>query len=125
MRGIMKKTIGICLFAGFLALFATVSFVWIYKSSGKESKTELAAAETETEEPPASREIMSIKEPYEYIIHEKDGFLVVYESDGKTLLFETNIRTAKLDASVLERLEKGIPITDEAELYAFLESYSS
>lgn len=121
----MKKTISICLFAGILALFVIVSIVWIGKNSVKEAPAKLAAVETETEEPPASRESMSIKEPYEYMIHEKDGFLVVYESDGTTLLFETNIRTEKLDSSVLKRLEKGIPIADEMELYDFLESYSS
>ena len=51
--------------------------------------------------------------------------LIVYESDGETVLLETNIRLHGLSDETKALLKEGIPVTDEQELYDFLENYSS
>ena len=51
--------------------------------------------------------------------------MVVYQSDGITEFFETNIRIRDLNEDMVKKLENGIRFSDDQELYAFLESYSS
>lgn len=119
----MKKTTAICLSVGVLA--ASLCLLAVLWPRNDEIPKEVLLAETETEDAAEYTESMAVKEPYEYLLKSRDGFLVVYEKDGKTLLFETNIRTANLEEELLEKLEPGIGFSNERELYDFLESYSS
>lgn len=124
----MKKTIGICLFTvvltacvfGSLAILNTLT-------ERRQNEPELADATeigTETEMPELA-ESMQVQKTYRYLLVEEDGVLIVYEKDGKTILLETNIRVHGLDEETQKLLHEGIWITDEEELYDFLESYSS
>lgn len=125
----MKKTISICIIAGILVIGVTVLILLFWPGTIRQKKQdppgELVVAESETEELPMATESMTIREPYEYIILLEDGFLVVYQKDGKTKYFETNIREADIDADLLYKVQEGLYITDDKELYDYLESYSS
>lgn len=123
----MKKTMSICLFTVILAVcFASGLFLWgsIEHPVDETELVEDMEQMTETEEI-ALVESMQIQENYRYLLIEENGFLVVYEQDGKTVLFETNISLYGVDEETRQLLQSGIWVTDESELYDFLESYSS
>ena len=129
----MKKTTSICLFTGmiFLLLVMVVYLLFTQQDTG-EKEQDLAAA---TEENAGRKRIqkknlkttesLAVYESYAYVIKQKDGILVVYQSDGITEFFETNIRIRDLNEDMVKKLENGIRFSDDQELYAFLESYSS
>lgn len=122
----MKKTIGICFFAVFLAGLIGVVWEWNMKKEDeieKINRTEVTEYTEEAEEEAA--EIMQVQETFQYLILAEDDLLVVYDAAGETIVFETNIRTLHLDSELLVLLQDGIRIKDERELYDFLESYSS
>lgn len=129
----MKKTTSICLFTGmiFLLLVMVVYLLFTQQDTGEKEQdlaaaTEEMPAETDTEkELKTTTESLAVYEPYAYIIKQKDGILVVYQSDGITEFFETNIRIRDLNEDMVKKLENGIRFSDDQELYAFLESYSS
>ena len=128
----MKKTTSICLFTGmiFLLLILTVYLLFTQQNAGAGKKdisvaTEEILAENDTAENIRTTESIAIYEPYTYVIKQKDGILVVYQSDGVTEFFETNIRVRDLDEGMIKKLENGIFFSNDQELYAFLESYSS
>ena len=58
-----------------------------------------------------------------------DEYLPFYRNDlsfiGHGCLFKTNIRIRDLNEDMVKKLENGIRFSDDQELYAFLESYSS
>lgn len=114
----------------FLLLILVVYLLSIQQNTGigKENltaSTERISDENDTEQIVRSTEIITICEPYTYVIKQKNGVLVVYQSDGVTEFFETNIRIRDLDADMVEKIENGIFFSDDRELYDFLESYSS
>lgn len=128
----MKKTTSICLFTGmiFLLLVMVVYLLFTQQDTGEKEQdlaaaTEEMPAETDTEKELKTTESLAVYEPYVYIIKQKDGILVVYQSDGITEFFETNIRIRDLNEDMVKKLENGIRFSDDQELYAFLESYSS
>ena len=128
----MKKTTSICLFTGmiFLLLILTVYLLFTQQNAGAGKKdisaaTEEILAENDTAENIRTTESITIYEPYTYVIKQKDGILVVYQRDGVTEFFETNIRVRDLDEGMIKKLENGIFFSNDQELYAFLESYSS
>lgn len=129
---VMKKTTSICLFTGmiFLLLILTVYLLFTQQNAGAGKKdisaaTEEILAENDTAENIRTTESIAIYEPYTYVIKQKDGILVVYQSDGVTEFFETNIRVRDLDEEMIKKSENGIFFSNDQELYAFLESYSS
>ena len=128
----MKKTTSICLFTGmiFLLLVMVVYLLFTQQDTGRKKQdlaaaTEEMPAETDTEKELKTTESLAVYKPYAYIIKQKDGILVVYQSDGITEFFETNIRIRDLNEDMVKKLENGIRFSDDQELYAFLESYSS
>lgn len=62
---------------------------------------------------------------YPYYIKTKYDRLVVYETKTKEIYMETSIGIESLPTEIKEKLETGIFFRTEAELYDFLESYSS
>lgn len=125
----MKKTIGICLFTVFLISGILVTFL-VWNKRTDDVPNEVQGTERITQEQTESTqemvtESMTVQQEYQFLILEQNGMLVVYDKTGSTILLETGISTRHLDAQTMDLLEKGIPITDEGELYDFLESYSS
>jgi hypothetical protein len=60
-----------------------------------------------------------------YIIFSEDGILVVYYADRTTVFFNSGVRADALPSDLQECLLSGISFANEAELYEFLENYSS
>ncbi|MCI8894240.1 MAG: hypothetical protein HFI42_05460 [Lachnospiraceae bacterium] len=63
--------------------------------------------------------------PYEYILKEEDGFVAVYYADGETLYDNTAIVVEQLPGRLQAEIRAGKQISNETELYNFLENYSS
>lgn len=51
--------------------------------------------------------------------------MAVYYADGKTLYAVTDIRMEELPDDLQEEIQQGKSIGDEAQLYNFLENYTS
>ena len=70
-------------------------------------------------------ESMKTVEPYVYILLEENGYVAVYHADGETLFSTTDILMADLPEDLQEEIQNGKPIENEAQLYNFLENYTS
>lgn len=62
---------------------------------------------------------------YQFYLAEKDQYVVVYNSDKVTLFEMTDILVDELPSDLSVQIKNGMYITNEADLYDFLESYSS
>lgn len=60
-----------------------------------------------------------------YYLLSEDGAITVYYRDRKTIFEYTGIMTEHLPADIQTKVLHGMEIKDEAELYDFLETYSS
>lgn len=124
----MKKTMSICLFTVILVVCFVSGIFLLGKTNGDScEKNELAETTeqmAETEEAELA-ESMLVQDADRYFVIEENGVLVVYEQDRKTVLLETNISLHGVDEATHRLLQEGIWLTDEKELYDFLESYSS
>jgi hypothetical protein len=60
-----------------------------------------------------------------YIIFSENGILVVYYADRTTVFFNSGVRADALPTELQECLPTGLSFANEAELYEFLENYSS
>lgn len=70
-------------------------------------------------------ESMKPVEPYAYVLLEEDGYVAVYHWDRKNLFSTTDISVADLPQDLQEEIREGKPIENEAQLYNFLENYTS
>lgn len=61
----------------------------------------------------------------EYLLKELNGYVIVYLGDGKTVYEVTGIAVLDLPNEVQTQMREGLKIYSAAELYAFLENYSS
>lgn len=120
----MKQKISICILIVIFIFFGTF-LIMEYKNKefpNTEKQLEMSETEIITED---STEIGKIEEYYEYIILEDDGRLSVYYSDNVTIYLHTGIAVTSLPEDIKEKLKTGIRIKTEADLFDFLESYSS
>ena len=62
---------------------------------------------------------------YQYLIVEESDYLTVYSADGTTVYEYTDIRYSDLDDHLRHKIRNGYYIKDDAELFGFLENYSS
>lgn len=60
-----------------------------------------------------------------YYIKEADGYLIVLDSDQKTPYEYTSILVEELPEHVQEQVKEGLKFTSLAQVYGFLENYSS
>ncbi len=120
----MKKGISICFFAAIILLFLLLLILQSRGSSSPEVSDTQAKdrAETETE---LLTESMQVVNNEKYYLKEADGYLTVYDGRTNEIYCETNIRISLLSPEMQEKIKKGISFQTEAELYDFLESYSS
>ena len=63
--------------------------------------------------------------PYKFVLKEEDGYVIVYRGDGKTFYDYTDISMESLPIKLQQEIQKGKNISDEEQLYHFLENYSS
>ena len=115
----MKRKISICI----IVLIAVIVFIILFTNEKKETKpTETLEVTEETEAVlPANTDNIH----FAYLVKATEQKLVVYCSDGETVYFETGISVKSLSESLQQKAEDGIGFFTEADLYDFLESYSS
>ena len=117
----MKRKISICI----IVLIAVIVLIILFTNEKKETipkETETLEVTEETETVlPANTDNIH----YAYPVKAREQKLVVYCSDGETVYFETGIAVRSLSESMQQKAEEGIGFFTEADLYDFLESYSS
>lgn len=117
----MKRKISICI----IVLIAVIVLIILFTNEKKETMPK----ETETLEVTEETEIVLPANTdnihYAYLVKAREQKLVVYCSDGETVYFETGIAVRSLSESMQQKAEDGIGFFTEADLYDFLESYSS
>ncbi len=117
----MKRKISICI----IVLIAVIVLIILFTNEKKETipkETEMLEVTEETETVlPANTDNIH----YAYLVKASEQKLVVYCSDGETVYFETGIAVRSLSESMQQKAEEGIGFFTEADLYDFLESYSS
>lgn len=89
----------------------------------QEENSQLLAAKAEQET--EVKESLNVVEPYEYVLLEENGYVAVYHTDRKTLYASTDILVEELPQNLQEEIKNGKFISSEAQLYNFLESYTS
>lgn len=62
---------------------------------------------------------------YAYVIVEEGDYLTVYYADRTTLYEYTDIQYSQLPDALRRKIRKGYFVRNEAELFGFLENYSS
>lgn len=124
----MNKTNRIRLYFALGAVLCCAAYRGGYYLMHRQPMEELQpgpAPQQEPVEPEKAVESGSVVLPYEYILKAKDGYVVVYYADGETVYDDTSIRLEHLPGELRQEIEAGKQIRGEAELYNFLESYSS
>ncbi len=91
----------------------------------KQQNENLLAMQREAEERAQLAESMNLMEPCEYILLEEEGYVAVYYADKTTLYAVTDIRMDALPEDLQAEISQGKTIQDEAQLYNFLENYTS
>lgn len=118
----MKRKISICI----IVLLAVIVLILAFTNTKKEAIPEETGTLEVTED---SETVLAANTDhhihYAYLVRAKDQKLVVYCSDGKTIYFETGIAVRSLSESMQQKAEDGIGFFTEADLYDFLEGYSS
>ena len=95
------------------------------------NRTEIGANESEEYHSDASKETVEVSDGYvaseaeRFLVKEEDGYLVIYDRMTMKRFDETTIRIADLPERLQDKVTEGLYFTDEEELYAFLENYSS
>lgn len=118
----MKRQMSVSIFLAILLI--VLSWLYIKYSNETEQKENVIHTENEI----SKEESITISQEYisyPFYIKELDGRLVVYESKNHKIFMETSIEIMTLPKELCEKLESGIYFQSEAELYNFLESYSS
>ena len=119
----MKRQISISIF---FAIFL-ILLVWLYIKFYNENKVNENELSTEVKIV-KEEDAITISEDYhlyEFYIKDENGKLVVYQTKNQEFYMETGISTYTLPLVIRERIMSGIFFETEAELYDFLESYSS
>lgn len=117
----MKRKISICI----IVLIAVIVFIILFTNEKKETMPKETETLEVTEETEAVLPANTDNIHYAYLVKATEQKLVVYCSDGETVYFETGISVKSLSGSLQQKAEDGIGFFTEADLYDFLESYSS
>lgn len=118
----MKRQVSVSIFLAVLL----IALAWLYIKFSNETRPKENMITTENDvskenSMPISQEYISCK----YYLKEQYGKLVVFEGKNHEIFMETSIEVEFLPDDLKEKLEVGIFFQTEAELYDFLESYSS
>lgn len=125
----MKKVNGIRIFFILTVLFTIGCYQAANWNEINEPEEQTATEQLSAEEPAADTEaaVLPVSQTfdYKYVIIEEGDYLTVYFADRKTVYEYTDIRYSDLEDSLRHKIRKGYCIRDEAELFGFLENYSS
>ena len=127
----MKNKYGIGFFAVTIiaVLMITCAYQFTFQKAKERAQAEQKTEEEERKETGAEEESVTadgtaLKEDCYYLM-EVNGYVVVYLSDRTTAYEYTDIRFDELPPSVREEVRNGKYVEGEAQLYGFLENYSS
>lgn len=125
----MKKGVSICFFVAVLLILLLFLIFWEREDENPRAEPEIVTEErvvgkTE-EETEMLTESMRVVENEKYYLKEADGYLAVYHTKNDEIYCETNIRFELLSPEMQAKIKEGVSFETEAELYDFLESYSS
>lgn len=120
----MKKKISICFFVGICLLSMAVILLRIFDQTHLKEEHVPEQMGMENEQPETLKESMAVSSAAFYL-DVVDDYIVVLEKDHVTVYFETNIRYRDLPDKVQTQIRQGMAFFSEAELFDFLESYSS
>ena len=102
------------------------------KSASESLEERLSKSETASEETSSlgtSDEVIEVSDgkasDERFLVKEEDGYLVIYDRVAMMRYDETTIRLYELPERLQELVSDGLYFSDEEELYAFLENYSS
>ena len=118
----MKRQISVSILLAILVIVLT----WVYIKYNNETNAKENVIHTENEI--SKEQSITISQEYlsyPFYIKEKDGRLVVFDTKKQQIFMETSIEAKSLPRELQENLEAGIYFKTEADLYDFLESYSS
>lgn len=130
----MKKKICIRLFCVLTVLGCGLScaggyYIHNWQKEKKVAQKEITEplAEVQVTEPALGNTLESsvVVQAYEFVLGQEDGYVVVYYADGENLHSRTDIPIERLSLELQEEILAGKAIANEAELYNFLENYSS
>lgn len=121
----MRKTNSVRLFFVLSAAACCAAYSGGYYFVKQQEHTEPKLATYQLQESHEIIESGSILLPYQFILKERDGFVVIYYADGETLYDQTAIPMEQLPWRLQREIREGKKIAGETELYNFLESYSS
>jgi hypothetical protein len=118
----MKRQVSVSIFLAIVL----ISLAWLYIKFSNETSPKENVITTENDvskesSVPMSQEYISCK----YYLKDEQGKLVVYENKNHEIYMETSIEIELLPESLKEALKTGVFFQTDAELYDFLESYSS
>ena len=121
----MKRQISISILLAFLAILLTLLYVKLVNES--KPQEESTQKNVQLVQKTTKESIMISQEyiPYRFYIKEEDERLVVFLTETKEKYMDTGITVESLSVDLKKQLESGIFFQTEAELYDFLESYSS
>lgn len=125
----MKNKYGIGFFAVTIiaVLMITCAYQFTFQKAKERAQAEQKTEEEErkaAEEESVTADGAALKQDCYYLI-EVNGYVVVYLSDRTTAYEYTDIRFDELPPSVREEVRNGKYVEGEAQLYGFLENYSS
>ena len=115
----MKRQISISIFLAILV----IALAWLYIKFSNDTQLNDKGVLTEEEE--QAQEISQEYVSYQFYIKNEDGRLVVYETETQKTYAQTGIESETLPVEIQSELDTGIFFQTEADLYNFLESYSS
>lgn len=118
----MKRQICISI----LLAIIVIILAWILIKFTNARKLEII--EPDTQQTDAAIDSVPISQDYssyKYYLKVEDGHIAVYDVKTDCFYMETGIETYQLPGEMLQRLENGIFFQTEAELFDFLEGYSS
>jgi hypothetical protein len=126
----MKRKFGICFFVACLFAVIGINSTALRKAKETDPGTVMDVNEDSEADLETDLEVNSIVNQNQisddkYVIYSEDGILVVYYADRTTVFFNSGVRADALPADLQEQLSFGLSFTNEAELYEFLENYSS
>ena len=120
----MKRQISISIFLAILVILLAFLYIRLFNANKLDEKgknEQLVENVTEHPSVPISQEYQI----YPFFIKEEYGRLVVFETKTQGYYMDTGIESYHLPSALQEELKTGIFFKTEAELYDFLENYSS
>lgn len=122
----MKRQISICIFLAFLVIILAWVYIIVFNTAQRKERD--LPTEENSQNIGNSEISVKIDNEYEtnlYYALDDNGRVSIYYANTQALHLETGIETSTLPAELQEELSSGLFFKTEAELYDFLEGYSS